>query len=123
MKEVFGTLMREGRTALQITLRELALKVGCTPSYLSEVENGLRSAPKDDELVYRIASELHIPAVQALEAAKNDRERRDMKFIRDLFASDDQLAASYCRARETCSDDELKNIFKEIFEKATTSSR
>ena len=123
MKEFFGAMMRPARAKAKITLRELSQAVGCTPSFLSEVETGLRPAPKDEHVVIRIASALQIPQERALEAAKRDRERRDMKFIKELFSQDDQLAACYCRAKETCTEDELKRLFREVFERAATSKQ
>lgn len=123
MKKFFGSLMRTARMEAGITLRELAQLVGCTPSFLSEVETGIRSAPKDEHTILAIASALQISEVQALEAAKNDRERRDMKFLKGLFSQDDQLAACYCRAREQCSEEELKALFRKVFENATIPNK
>lgn len=120
MAKFFGALMRAARISAKMTLRDLSQQAGCAPSFLSEVETGLRPAPKEEAIVNNIASILHIPADQALEAARRDRERRDMKFIKELFSQDDQLAACYCRAKENCSEDELKKLFKEVFERAST---
>ena len=99
-----------------MTLRELACSVDSTPSFLSEIETGIRPAPKNSDFIIRIATVLHIDPEEALKAAKSDRERRDMKFLKKLFSQDDELAACYCRAKENFSEEEFRRIFKQIFE-------
>lgn len=123
IKEFFGSLMRQARADLGVTLRELALKVGCAPSFLSEVENGLRPAPKDKSTLEKIAKALNLDWDRVVEAAKNDRARRDMKIVKELFAQDDALAACYCRAKEHCSEEELRKLFMEVFERAATFNK
>ncbi len=123
VKIFLGTVMREARVKAGITLRELASTVGCAPSFLSEVENGLRPAPKDEPLLIRIANALGLEASSVKEAASNDRARRDLKLIKELFAQDDELAACYCRAKEMYDENELKELFKEIFTRATTPNK
>lgn len=118
MREFLGSLMREHRTARGLTLRKLASQVDCMPSLLSEVENGLRAAPKDKNLLTRIADTLGLERERVYESAKNDQDRRDLKAIKAMFARDDELAASYCRAKEQYNQDELKQILIEAFERA-----
>ena len=115
--------MREARTKSGLTLRELALKVGCAPSFLSEVENGLRPAPKDTIVLEKQAKTLGLDSARDLEAVKNDRDRRDMKIVKELFAQDDALAACYCRAKAHCNEDELRKLFMEVFERAATCNK
>lgn len=117
MREFFGSLMRQYRAELGITLRELASKVGCMPSLLSEVENGLRAAPKDKDLLTRIAHILGLDPERVYESAKNDQERRDLKALKAMFAKDDELAACYCRAKEQCNQEEIRKILMEAFRK------
>lgn len=123
MKMFLGTVMHEARVKAGITLRELASKVGCAPSFLSEVENGLRPAPKDEPLLIRIADALGLDASSVKEAASNDRARRDLKLLKELFTQDDELAACYCRAKEMYNETELKKLFKEIFTRATSHGK
>lgn len=117
MREFFGTLLRKRRTELCITLRELAVKAGCMPSFLSEVENNLRRAPKDEVLLEKLARILKLDKNRVLKAAKNDQERRDMRDLKAMFAQDDELAACYCRAKETCDEEELRQVLKDAFQK------
>lgn len=123
MKMFLGAVMHEARIRAGITLRELALKVGCAPSLLSEVENGLRPAPKDEHFLEKLAAALDLEAKKVKEAANNDRARRDMRFFKDVFARDDELAACYCRAKEVCNEDELKKLLKEAFSRAADNGK
>ena len=120
MREFLGSLMRQHRAKVGMTLRELALKVGCMPSFLSEVEHGLRAAPKDSAMLDKIAVALDLDKGRVHDSAKNDLARRDMKIFKEMFARDDELAACYCRAREQCSKDDLRRLFMEVFQKAST---
>ena len=110
--------MREARTKSGLTLRELALKVGCAPSFLSEVENGLRPAPKDTIVLEKLAKTLGLDSARVFEAVKNDRD-----IVKELFAQDDALAACYCRAKAHCNEDELRKLFMEVFERAATCNK
>ena len=115
MKEFLSSVLREARSATEMTLRVLAEKVGCAPSLLSEIENGLRPAPKDEKLLEKMAIALNLDVNRVINAARYDRERRDTKMIRDLLSQDDELAACYCRAKEEYSMEELRNLFMEVF--------
>lgn len=54
------------------TLRQLAEKVGCTPSYISQVENGLTSPSLS--MVGKLASALNIPVIDLFsEESEEDR--------------------------------------------------
>ena len=123
MHEFLGTLMRRYRAEAKLTLRELALKVGCAPSFLSEVEHGLRAAPKDVGTLDKIAEALALEKKRVYDSAKNDQERRDLKIFKEMFARDDDLAACYCRAKEQCDQDELRRLFMEVFKKASTDTK
>lgn len=55
-RQTLGDVIREGRLALNISLRELARRLGVTPSYVSDIEND-RRVPSEGVL-RRIADEL-----------------------------------------------------------------
>jgi transcriptional regulator with XRE-family HTH domain len=57
--ETLGDIVREGRAALGMRLRELARRLEVTPSYVSDIENN-RRIPSEDVL-RRISAELHLP--------------------------------------------------------------
>ena len=123
MRVFLGSLIREARTKAEMTLRQMAAQVGCTPSFLSEIETGLRPAPKEQTTLHKIATVLNLPFEEVEKAAQNDHSRRDIKFVKELFARDDELAACYCRAKETCNEDELKKLFFEVFQRAVTHNK
>lgn len=50
MKKVFGDYLKEQRETEQISVRKFSQQIGISAEYLSKIENGLRSAPKDDVL-------------------------------------------------------------------------
>ncbi|GAB4520272.1 MAG: hypothetical protein Tsb0013_23900 [Phycisphaerales bacterium] len=64
-----GSLIRAQRLSLGLTLRALAERAGCTPGYLSEVENEKRGAPPSDELLGRLEHALEIERGTLREAA------------------------------------------------------
>jgi transcriptional regulator with XRE-family HTH domain len=57
--EKFGVFLRELRNGNNFSLREFAIKIGMTPSYLSDIEQGKRNAPKKDYLD-RMIKELNL---------------------------------------------------------------
>ena len=56
----FGDVVRARRTALMISLNDMAERLGISPGYWSRVERGI-DAPPSDELVERVAAILGIP--------------------------------------------------------------
>lgn len=57
MKKVFGAYLKEQRETEQISVRKFSQQIGISAEYLSKIENGLRSAPKD-EVLENIANRL-----------------------------------------------------------------
>lgn len=58
--KTLGELIRNARTTLDITLRELARRLDVTPSYVSDIEND-RRVPSEEVLI-RIAAALDLDA-------------------------------------------------------------
>ena len=56
----FGDVVRARRTALMISLNDMAERLGISPGYWSRVERSI-DAPPSDELVERVAAILGIP--------------------------------------------------------------
>ncbi|GHT55174.1 hypothetical protein AGMMS50233_04670 [Endomicrobiia bacterium] len=50
MTNTFGNYLKELRAKKSFTLRGFATKIGMTPSYLSDIEQGKRNAPTKDFL-------------------------------------------------------------------------
>ena len=57
-----GAVLRERRTHLGLTLSQVAERVGCAKSYLSEIETGVRARPPGPELLARLESALGLEA-------------------------------------------------------------
>ena len=56
----FGDVVRARRTALMISLNDMAERLGISPGYWSRVERGI-DGPPSDEVVERVAAILGIP--------------------------------------------------------------
>lgn len=57
VKNTFGAFLSKKRIENHISLRGFSCMIGISPEYFSKIENGLRSAPKEDVLE-RIAYKL-----------------------------------------------------------------
>lgn len=80
--ESAGGLVRAERRRAGLTLAELAGRVGCAPSYLSEIERGLKPAP--DALLARLESALGLAAQSLVRRAQWERTPSTVK--RDVAA-------------------------------------
>ncbi|MEM1423769.1 MAG: XRE family transcriptional regulator [Planctomycetota bacterium] len=58
--QTVGSLIRAQRRSLDLSLRALASRAGCTPGYLSEIENEKRASPPSAELLARIEDALEL---------------------------------------------------------------
>ncbi len=68
-----GTLMRERRNQLGLTLQQVADAADCTKSYLSTIETGRRELPPSERILTRLERALHLDGGQLLEVARWDR--------------------------------------------------
>ncbi|CAH1853133.1 LexA family protein [Convivina intestini] len=66
--EEFGNAIKELRYTKQYSVRQMALRAGMTPSYLSQIENGYHNIPKVETLK-KIAKGLNVPDNQIFELA------------------------------------------------------
>ncbi len=64
-----GAVVRQRRTELGLTLSQVADRVGCAKSYLSEIETGVRERPPGLELLGKMESALGLVAGQLIEIA------------------------------------------------------
>ena len=64
-----GAVLRDRRTQLGLTLSQVASRVGCAKSYLSEIETGVRSRPPGPELLSRLEEALGLEDGQLIEIA------------------------------------------------------
>ncbi len=77
---VFGKYMRAVRKAKGISIRELAKKLGKTPTYISDIEKG-NNKPPEKELLEKIIQELkldHNPDIRNTLFDLAAKERNDL---------------------------------------------
>ena len=65
-----GAMVRERRTRLGLTLSQLAERVGCAKSYLSQIETGVRDRPPGMALLGRLESALGLQPGRLVEVAQ-----------------------------------------------------
>lgn len=67
--KAFGSVLREARTRAELTQERLAFKAGIHPTYLSQVERGLKSPSL--EVVVSLARALHERTHVLIQAAED----------------------------------------------------
>jgi transcriptional regulator with XRE-family HTH domain len=87
--ETLGDFIRRLRDEKDISLRELAKRIGCTPPFLSDVELGRRNP--SDEMLAKIAQELE---VEEGELRKRDM-RAPIEDIKRVTQSDPKFALAF----------------------------
>lgn len=63
MEITFGAYVKEKRSQIGISLRELAQRLDITPSYLSDIEKGRRNAP-EKRIIEKLIGVLEIPELE-----------------------------------------------------------
>ena len=76
---LFGTRLKEARSARNMTLSDLGRRVGTAKGYLSLLENGQRPPPPDERLVRAIERALEVPTGWLLGAAQWERTPAGVK--------------------------------------------
>ena len=109
----FGTYCRNKREALRkvdstYSLRQMALRIGVEPSYLSKVERD-ETAPPSEQTIIKLAAELHVEADMLLAmAGKVSTDLRDIIMMRP------QLFAELIRSMKDLPDDAVLRLVSEI---------
>lgn len=121
MEEVmgaFGQLLSDLRRGKGLTLRRLGGLANISPSYLSEIENGTKLPPKEDNKLENLALILGIDfqALKKKAALERDIQKSSGVFER-IFGQDNDLAMSLYRQTEESSQEELEDL-KDILENA-----
>jgi transcriptional regulator with XRE-family HTH domain len=112
MARRFGEMLETARKTKKITLRKLGQLVGLSPSFLSEIENGRRLPPRNENKVHDLAIVLNIDKEEFAEAAQRERIKKNPKLFERLFSADQDLAWGLYREAEDATDDDLQRIFK-----------
>ena len=118
MRGRFGEALAGARRAKRITLRKLGQLVGMAPSFLSELENGRKSPPRDEEKIKDLELILGVEEGKLLELARQERSKKRTQFIDRLFQIAPETALGLCRVSEEEEDDEkLIKAFKQMVSK------
>ncbi len=93
----FGEVIQRRRSALRLSLAEVARRAGCAKSYLSAIENGVKGAP-GEELAGRLERVLSFREGELVELAMWARTpasvRADVEELRARDAAGRELAAA-----------------------------
>ena len=109
----FGSHVRKQREALRhddssFSLRQVALRVGIEPAYLSKVERG-QVAPPSEATIRRLAAELsEEPDLLLAMAGKVSRE------LQEIIIRRPRLFAELLRQLRNAPDDALLRIVREV---------
>jgi transcriptional regulator with XRE-family HTH domain len=112
-KNRFGSFVRERREALraqnpQASLRQLALRIGVEPSYLSKVERGLTPPPSEDTIVKLARALGEDPDVLLALAGKVSRE------LQEAIRKRPQLFAQLIRDLKDVPDHAVLRVVREV---------
>ena len=115
MNENFKEWIRKCRIDSKATIREVAAKVDRTPSFIAEMESGVRMPPKEPALVKRLARALGIDADHLVKLAIEGRKKpQDDSKVMDFFRSKGDLAFTLCREADDADEASLERIIKEL---------
>jgi len=106
----FGETLKKARITKQFTLRQLGALVGYPHSLLSEIENGTRPMPDNQELFMALIKTLEINFEMGMEQVKIDRMRRNPNKVVKNLMNDTQFATAFYRASEEMDTDELREL-------------
>ena len=112
----FREVVTKHRREKGLTLRELGKLTGISPSYLSEIEQGVKLPPKDKEKLKKLAETLGIKTDLLIRKALKERTMGKVTdIISKIFAQDDELVLSLYR--EKGGDNDEITILQEMLKK------
>lgn len=116
--KTFGKSVKQCREQLGILARELAKKVGMSPVYLSDIERGLRPAPRGVnsgiDYMSRLAKELRLTDSQLIvfEIMADISRMKETKIIDDYFRDNPSLFKLLLYAiEENWTDEQWKDLY------------
>lgn len=111
----FGLFLHKYRISKQITQRELAIRLGLTPAYLSYLVNGCKHLPLGIEI--KIANKLSLSDEQKEEFFKaTDKSRKSIDFQIPENEIDQLLLGSLCRRLDTLTAQQKSEITRILYE-------
>ena len=112
----FREVVTKHRREKGLTLRELGKLTGISPSYLSEIEQGVKLPPKDKEKLKKLAETLGIKTDLLIRKALKERTMGKVTdIISKIYAQDDELVLSLYR--EKGGDNDEITILQEMLKK------
>ena len=109
----FGSMAQAARIEARMTVRELARQLSWSPSYVSDVENGLRNPP-GPEKVLKWAEILGADTNQFMKIALETRETLELQVTGE---SDLDLASALARKWPGLTDNQkkmMKTVLEEV---------
>ncbi|MDR1656151.1 MAG: helix-turn-helix domain-containing protein [Deltaproteobacteria bacterium] len=114
----FGKTLKNARIKKGLSLRRLGDMVNYPFSVLSEIENGNRNIPAENEALLQALTEvLDIDLAAAREEISVDAYSRKPIRLEQLFRKDENFAATFYRETEKMSDDEIIKMLTEAINK------
>lgn len=111
MSEPFGDLARRLRTESEVSLRTVSKQLGWTPTYVSDIERGRRSAPT--VAIARKWAEV-IGADPELLADAAFRDRRVVEFPVDPETDKGQALALLARSWSDLTPDQEEALMRQV---------
>lgn len=103
MPSELGQLIREKRKSLDIGLRELARRIGKSPSFLVGLETGEGKPSASESTLRQIAEELELPADRLITLAGK---------VPTDAAPENEVEAALFRRMKTLSDEQKKQLLE-----------
>lgn len=120
--ETFGSFVKKKRLTQNISLREFALKINISHSYLSEIESNVK-APPNDKIVKNIARVLQLNELEQIELYelssywKKKYNPKNNYLPIDICESIDDQEIIKQIIRKSYSKKELRSFWVKIYDK------
>ncbi|GHT65348.1 hypothetical protein AGMMS49556_05030 [Endomicrobiia bacterium] len=114
MDNTFGNYLKELRGNKHFTLRGFATKIGMTPSYLSDIEQGKRNAPTKDYLD-KMIKELNQENLDINNFYDLAKEGKAVPIAEDVkkIITEDKAIPTLCRKIKS-NNINVENLIKDI---------
>lgn len=109
-------MLRKARLAKGLTFREVAQFVGISPGNVSEIENGRRLPPKDENILGKFAKLLGIDRNTLVRSAQITRKAKTDDTIGNVLAEDPELALSFYRMVEDKDSETVRDALRRAVE-------
>ena len=117
MKQAFGAFVREHRKTMGLTPRELAVHLGISPVYMSNIETDWRPAPAQ-EYLDKLAAELLLDQAgyeKPLDLAAKSRDQRVSADLPEYIMERDIVRAALRTAKEVdATGDEWQELIDRL---------